>query len=133
MQPNEIVLSVDVANNGTTVNLEYTQSALLENRSTYMSGIHSIDRRDLLQLYRTAPTKQGNFKGVAKTAVKFTKDFLVFGVDGVSSLTAPVIIEVGFSIPVGVSSGDITEMRQRAVALLDLDAVMTPLNFQQLI
>lgn len=133
MQPNEIVLSVDVANNGTTVGLEYTQSALLENRSTYMSDIHSIDRRDLLQLYRTAPTKQGNFKGVAKTAVKFTKDFLVSGVDGVSSLTSPVIIEVSFSIPVGVSSANITEMRQRAVALLDLDAVMTPLNFQQLI
>lgn len=132
MQPNSITLPVDELNNGTPVNEVLTRFEEFLNRSVYIGATHSMSAKDSLTLYRTFPKPSGNFKGVSKTAVKFSRDYVVTGIDGLN-ITAPVIIEVSFSIPVGVVTADVLLNRQRAIALLDLDTVMTPLNDQLMI
>lgn len=133
MQPNEIILAVDTLNNDTTNNETFTRFEEAQNRSVYVGATHSVGSRDTLTLYRTFPKPNGNFKGVAKTSVKFSQDHQFDGIDGVASITAPIIVEVSFSIPVGATSAQALEARQKALALLDLDTVMSPLNDQLMI
>lgn len=133
MQPNDITLNVDYLNNAITTAEAYERSEVYLNRSTYVGSAHTLESRDIINFYRSFPTKSGNFKGVSKTSFKLTKDFSVTGVDGVSTLTAPMLVEISFSIPVGVSAADILKCRQRALALLDTDTVMDKLTVQQLV
>jgi hypothetical protein len=136
MQSNEITLVVDELNDGDTTadsTEVWTRFEEYQNRSTYIRADHSLDARRTLSLYRSFPKVNGNFKGVSKTSLKFTTDTSVDGVDGVTSLTAPIIVEVNFSIPVGATAAEVLIVRQRALALLDLDAVMDPLNNQLMI
>ena len=134
MQPNSITLSVDEQNDGVgPVNHVFTRFEEYQNRSVYIGDNHSMSAKDTVGLYRTFPKPSGNFKGVAKTSFKFSKDVTVLGVDGVSQLTAPIIVDVSFSIPVGATHEQILIARQRALSLLDLDTVMTPLNEQLMV
>lgn len=134
MQPNEITLSVDEENDGVgPVNHVFTRFEEFQNRATYIMSDHSMSAKNTLGFYRTFPKKSGNFNGVSKTSFKFTKDILVDGADGVAQITAPIIVDVSFSIPVGATSAQILIARQKALALLDLDAVMTPLNEQLMV
>lgn len=133
MQPNQIILAVDVLNTGVTTNETYDRFEEFQNRSTYIGATHTPDARDTINMYRSFPSKSGNFKGVAKTSVKLSRDLTVAGADGVSSLTAPIIVEVNFSIPVGATPASVLLARQRAIALLDKDTVMSPLNNQLMI
>lgn len=134
MQPNTITLSVDEENDGVgPVDHVFTRFEEYQNRAVYIGSNHSMSTKDTMALYRTFPKPSGNFKGVTKTAFKFSKDLLVDGVDGVSQLTAPIIVDVSFSIPVGASHAQILIARQRALAMLDLDAIMTPLNEQLMV
>lgn len=134
MLSDEITLSVDAENDGVgPVSEVYTRFEENLNRSIYIGSDHELTDRNTLTFYRTQPKVAGNFRGVAKTSFKFSKDFSVTGVDGVATITAPVIVEVSFSIPVGVSAADQLHIRQRVLALLDLDAVMLPLNNQLMI
>jgi len=133
MQADQITLQVDPANNDTIVPEVFTRYVESENRSEYIGVNHLPEARNKFALYRTFPTRSGNFKGVAKSAVKFTEDKVVPGVDAASSLTAPAILEISFSVPVGVSIADIVALRQRAIAALDDDTVMNALNTQLLI
>lgn len=133
MQANTITLPVDILNDGNTTNEVYERFEEHLNRSVYIGENHVPEDRDQLMLYRTFPTKSGNFKGVMKTSFKLSKDFAVDGVDSTTSVTAPLIIEVNVSCPVGVSQADMLHARQRALALLDLDSVMTPLNSQGMV
>lgn len=136
MQPNEITLSVDELNDDTTTadaDTPYTRFQEFENRSMYIGDNHVMDARDQLGFYRTFPTVNGNFKGVLKTAFKFTRDTVVDGVDGVSQITSPLIMEVSFSIPVGTAEADVLKLRQTVLALLDRDDLLDPLNNQLMI
>lgn len=134
MQPDQIILSVDEQNDGVgPVNHTFNRYEEYQNRAVYVGTTHTMSAKDTLSLYRTFPKPSGNFKGTSKSSVKFSKDFLVDGVDGVSQITAPVIIEVSFSVPVGVTNADLLIMRQRALSMLDLDAVMVPLNSQLMV
>jgi len=134
MQPNTITLSVDEQNDGVDpVDHVFTRFEEYQNRAVYIGSTHSMSAKDTTSLYRTFPKSSGNFKGVAKTAFKISKDIQVDGVDGVSQLSAPIIVDVSFSIPVGATHEQILIARQRALALLDLDTVMTPLNEQLMI
>jgi hypothetical protein len=129
MQPNEIDLQVDTLNDGGTIVQEtYTRFEEFLNRSKYVGDSHTMSSRDELTLYRTFPKQAGNFKGVGKSAAKFAIDVSVPGVDETTSLTAPIIMEISFSIPVGATPASILLARQRGLALLDLDSVMNPLN-----
>jgi hypothetical protein len=128
MQPNEITISVDVANDANLVNEVYSRFEEYLNRTIYIGDNHALASRNELALYRTFPKQSGNFKGVAKSAFKFTHDVVVPGVDGNTSLTSPIIMEVSFSIPVGAADADVLHARQRLVGLADLDTIMAPLN-----
>lgn len=134
MQPNSITLSVDEQNDGVgPANHVYTRFEEYQNRAVYISASHSLSAKDTLSLYRTFPKTSGNFRGVGKTAFKFSTDILVDGVDGVSQLTSPIIVDVSFSIPVGATAAQVMLARQRALSLLDLDSVMIPLNEQLMV
>lgn len=133
MQPNTVTLPVDPANNSTVVNEVYTRYEETQNRTAYIGASHAPDDRDLLAIYRTFPTKSGNFKGVAKSSVKFTKDVEVAGVDSSTTLTSPIILDLSASIPVGASAADIKHARQRLIALLDDDTFMDGLQIQLMV
>lgn len=129
MQPNEITLAVDELNDGNTVSTTLKRQDEFQNRSIYIvDGSHTLDVRDMLGLYRTYPKPNGNFKGVAKSTAKFTMDITVDGVDGVSQLISPAILDIGFSLPLGITAAQVKVLRQRAIALLDDDTRMDDLN-----
>lgn len=131
MQPNLITLNVDTDNDGgTTAAVTKTYSRFEEylNRSEYIMEGHSLALRDKMGLYRTMPKQAGNFRGMAKTSVKFTKDLSVPGVDATTSIVAPEIIDIGFSFPVGTTPAQSLELRMTAVAMLLNDDVMVMLN-----
>lgn len=133
MLDNVITLSVDEQNDGVgPVNHVYTRFEENLNRTTYIHSTHTLSAKDTLSFYRTLPKPSGNFKGVAKTATKFSKDITVLGADG-SNVTAPIIVEVSVSLPVGATAAQALIARQKAVSLLDLDAVMVPAMEQQMI
>lgn len=133
MQPNTITLNVDTVNDGNTTPVVYERFEEFQNRSVYIGESHAPELRDQVSLYRTFPTKSGNFKGVLKTATKLTKDFVVSGVDSGTTLTVPAIVETSYSLPVGLTEAQIVEIRQQSLALQDLDAVMTDLNHKQMV
>lgn len=131
--PSTITLAVDELNNLTLVNEALSHFETTLNRSTYIGELHTALTKDQLAFYRTAHKSNGNFRGTDKTSFKFTREVIVDGVDGVSQLTVPLIFEVSASIPVGVSAADMLLMRQRCIALLDLDTVMVPFQTQLMI
>lgn len=132
MQTNEFTLAVDTANTGSTTDKTYTRFEENLNRSKYIAAGHTLFSRDTLDLYRTSPKISGNFRGTAKSSVKFTTDITVAGVDG-SDLVAPVIVECSFSVPVGAAATVSLEKRQQMLALLDNDTIMAALNDQLMI
>jgi len=134
MQPNTITLSVDEQNDGVgPVDHVFTRFDEDRNRSVYIHTSHTMSAKDQLILYRTLPKPSGNFRGVLKSAFKFSKDYVVLGVDGVSQLTAPVIIETTLSVPVGITAAQALLMRQRDLSLMDLDTIMIALSEQGMI
>lgn len=134
MQPNTITLSVDKLNDAVApVSEDYERFEEFLNRSVYVGANHSPAARDTITLYRTFPTKNGNFNGVQKSAIKLSEDVSVVGVDSATTLTAPMIMEISFSFPVGVSAADQLAFRQRGLSTIDLDSVVTPLNNQLMV
>jgi len=131
MQASTLNLSVDALNSGSPATQAFARyDDSQAGKSVYIGENHSLVARDELALYRSFPTKSGNFNGVGKSSFKFTRDVSVPGVDATTTITSPLIIEVRVSAPVGVSDALILEHRQRALALLDDDAIMVPLNTQ---
>jgi len=133
MQDNQLSLNVDPANDATIVAETYSRFQQFENRSVYIGSTHVPEARDMVALYRTFPTKSGNFKGVSKSAVKITEDVEVAGVDSATTLTAPIIIDISFSVPVGTPNAELVNARQRAIALLDDDTLMDSINVQLMV
>lgn len=133
MQPNEITISVDELGDGTSIVDEvFTRYEEGQNRTVYIGANHRPDYRNTMTIYRTFPTKSGNFKGVNKSAVKITQDVDVPAVIGGQTLVAPYIGDVSFSIPVGVGPEDAMKLRQRVIAAVD-HAFMVALNNQLMV
>lgn len=130
MLSDAITLSVDAANNSSPANQVFGLSDRFQNRSVYKGPAHTLISRDTLGFYRGTITKSGNFNGVAKSSCKFTKDIEVPGVDQSTTVMAPMILEISFSLPVGTTAAEAMEMRQRAIALLDSDTHMITLTEQ---
>lgn len=133
MQDNVLTLAVDELNTDVTTNHVFTRFEEYQNRSIYIGENHQLSARDQLTLYRTFPKVNGNFKGTAKCAAKFSQELSVEGVDGTASLTSPIIAEVSFSVPVGVTEAEQMIARQRLIALLDDDSVMVALMNQLMV
>lgn len=127
MLPNTITLAVDLANSGSPTNEAFNRFEEQVNRSTYVGPAHAFNAANTLQFYRTLPVRSGAFLGSAKTSVKFTKAVTVPDASGADTVY-PLIAEVSFSIPVGVSAAVTKELRQRVLAILDRDDVMAPFN-----
>lgn len=128
-----ITLSVDEQNDGVgPVDHVYSRYDTNPNRTTYIHANHALDERDTLTFYRTLPKPSGNFKGVAKTAQKFSRDISVLGADG-ATITAPIIVEISTSLPVGATAAQAMIARQKVLSLMDLDAIMVPAQEQQMI
>lgn len=128
-----LTLAVDELNTDSTTDHVFDRFEEYQNRSVYTGVNHSVISRDSLSFYRTFPKVMGNFKGTAKCAMKFSKDYAVDGVDGIASLTSPLIIEVSCSVPVGIAVADQMIGRQRVIALLDDDSVMVKLMNQLMV
>lgn len=128
MQANTITLPVDVLNNGTTVDELFTRHEETVNRTTYRGPAHTVASRNILQLYRTFPKRSGLYLGALKVATKFTQDVLVPNADGSGDIAVPIIVDVSYSLPVGVTAAQAKAARQRAIALTDMDTVLGPLN-----
>lgn len=133
MQSNTITLAVDLLNNDSTTDYDFTRFEEYQNRSVYIGEDHQLTSRDTLSLYRTFPKSAGNFKGMSKCAMKFSQDIEVTGVDGLAALVAPIILEVSASIPVGATLAQQLVARQRAIALLDDDTIMVALMNQLMV
>lgn len=133
MLDNSITLQVDELNDTNLVAHAFSRFEEYQNRSIYTGSNHQLSAQDKLTFYRTFPKVSGNFAGTAKSAFKFAKDYPVDGVDGVASLTSPLIVEVSFSVPVGITVADQLIGRQRAIALLDDDTIMVPLMNQLMV
>lgn len=127
MQPQIITLAVDLLNTGSSTDVVYTRFDQYQNRSVYHAAGHTPLMRDMMTLYRTPSKKSGNFPGVQKSSMKFTKDYAVAGVDTETTLVATAIHEVSSSIPLGVSSADQLVIRQTGIAAQDQDAISLPL------
>jgi len=134
MLDDTITLSVDEENDGVgPVNHVYTRYEEYIGRSVYISANHSLTARDMLNFYRTFPKAAGNFKGVAKSALKITRDYGVPAVDGVSTITSPIIVDLGFSIPVGCVAANRMLVRQILLSALDNDTLMEKLTGQLIV
>jgi len=136
MQDNTITLDVNTDNDdGTTATVEavFTRFEEYLNRSVYIHSNHTLGLRETLNLYRTLPKPSGNFRGTAKSAVKFTKDYSVPGNDAATTIVAPSLGEASFSFPVGMTPAQTLEQRMRLCALILLDSVMVPLTDQLMV
>lgn len=130
MLPDSITLAVDELHTSSDTNHVYSRYNEFLNRSVYNYSEHSLVAPDTLTFYRTFPKVNGNFRGVAKCAMKFSQAIVVDGVDGLAQITSPILLEVSWSLPVGTSSAQAMLARQRAVAALDDDTNMELLNDQ---
>lgn len=129
MQTSPIVLAVDVLGNATLVNQSYGMTDFTSVRSRWLADDHTASSRNEMTLFRSAAKPNGNFRGVEKTAVKFTQDMAVPGADGVTTLTIPAICECSFSLPVGMTEAQKLELRERMAAAL-VHTFMEPLQKQ---
>lgn len=136
-QTDPITLNVNEDyDDGTTATVAYVygrDNTNFPNKTEYFSDSHTVEARDILSLHRTDRKSNGNFRGVKKTAFKFTKDVVVDGADGLAQLTVPHIIEVSQSIPLGVTPADTLALRARVTALLAELDIMSDLSDSQII
>jgi hypothetical protein len=128
MQSNTITLAVDTANSGSPTNKIYSRYTERENASVYIGASHTLSMRDQIQFSRSFPTQSGNYLGVMQSTIKLTADVSVLGADSETTLVKPAIVNLQFNIPVGTASATILELRQRLIAVLDDDTIMTSLN-----
>lgn len=133
MQPDIMTLQVDTNNDGTPTATPYTRYEETQNRTVYIADDHTPAVRNQVAFYRSLPTKSGNFRGVGKSSVKFTRDTQVPGVDLNTTLASSIIVDVSFSVPVGLDAIDVRKMRQSVIALLDNDTIMNALNIQLMV
>lgn len=133
MQENILTLPVDVLNNGVNVNQLYRRFEEGTNKTVYICEVtHTLEKRDILTLSRTLPTRTGNFRGTAKESAKFTCDQIIPGVDASTTISAPLIGECNFSIPLGTPAAAVVVLRQRMIAFLDHAAATALTSVQEI-
>jgi hypothetical protein len=126
MQANElttqtsIYLNEDTGADTASETLTYTRLEETVNRSTYGETeshtgghVHSVSMRNQLQFYRTYPKRSGSSRGAAKLTAKWTRDIEVPNADGSGNIVLPLIGELSFSIPVGASHEEVSNLRRR--------------------
>lgn len=130
MQANTITLSVDVDRTATPVDEVFTRFDYQGNWSEYRAANHAVDARNMFRMYRTLPKISGNYKGSAKSALKFTFDQEVETVDG-GVTDAPIILELSASVPVGTTAANLIHALERMAAALKNTTVIDGLIADQ--
>lgn len=129
MLPNELVLSVDPAHDSNPQDETYSKvkedSSL--GRSVYTGADHSLTMRETLTVSAREPIPSGQFRGVAKSSIKFTEDLTIPNALG-DDIVAPQIGEISFSLPVGTTAAQAMHLRQRLVAALNSESFITTLT-----
>lgn len=126
--PNTLTVSIDKENDGSPIAVILSEIERAADRSRYKFPTHTLISRDYVDFYRTLNKKVGNFNGVAKSAIKVTRDITVPGVDTTTTIVAPQIGQVSFSSPVGASQAQELEIAMRLVACI-VDTVIRPKLF----
>lgn len=116
MLENNVVLSLK--NGGTPINANFVRIDVVGNRSLYHGPEHSNIARNTMNFYRTPVKKSGNFLGVMKSAVKFTRDLDVLNAVG-DPIVSPEIGEISFSIPVGATEGEVNVLLDHILAMVE--------------
>lgn len=116
-------LTLTLANGGTPVNISIARIDVLQNRSVYHEPTHSTTMRKTVGFYRTLPKRNGDFLGVAKSALKSTVDLTVQNAKG-ESIISPAIGEISFSIPIGATESDLDHLLDRLEALIKSRAII---------
>lgn len=111
--------------------ISYDRFMTYLNRSEYHSSEHTNSMRDILNFYRSPIKSSGNFRGTCKTAMKLTVDQVVPGVDVETSLIRPAIIEIGSSMPIGMTDAQVVALCMRASALFANSVVRNALTINQ--
>lgn len=93
----------------------YNPDRTLPDAVTYTGPAHTITLKDKFEMKRVYPKPSGTFLGVAKPNAKQTKTVTVNAVTGA---VADAIINIGGSIPVGMSSADVDALLSDAAAFL---------------
>lgn len=133
MLSNDISVSYDALADGNLVEKPYSRYDEYQNRSVYIGAEHNPAKRDTLTFYRSFPKQVGDFKGVAKSSFKISVDETVTGVNGLSQITSPFIVEVNFSIPLGVSDAERIRVQQLAAGLIRTGSLMDSLTKQLMV
>lgn len=128
MLDNSKTFAVDHDRDATPTDEVWTRFDEGSNRSLYVGPSHEIGNRNTLTVLRTLPTVVGNFKGTRKSSIKITTDKAVEGVDSTTTVQAPVIGTVSFSMPVGVTAADAMHLRERLREILDDQDFITRLT-----
>lgn len=131
MLPNSITLAVDTANNGTTANETWSRTSYGTNDSLYVGPLNNTGIiRDQLRFTRSYPQKSGNFAGYLVSTVKFVREIEVEGVNITTLEKRPITVELRVVVPAGATTAEVVEARQRMLALMDNDTIMTAANSQ---
>lgn len=131
MLANSITLAVDTANNGTTVNETWSRMSYGTNDSLYVGPLNNTGIiRDQLRFTRSYPQKSGNFAGYLVSTAKFVREIEVEGVDVTTLEKRPITVELRIVVPAGATTAEVIEARQRMLALMDNDTIMTAANSQ---
>lgn len=86
-------------------------------RSEYKEQDATLIAKDAVGFYRTQPKRSGTFLGTAKCQMKFTKSFSILDSEG-NTTSAPLILNIQCSVPVGITPADTKLMRFYASELL---------------
>lgn len=119
----ENTLTLSLPNGGTPVNMTITRIDVFQNRSVYHEPSHSTTMRKTCGFYRTLPKRSGDFLGVSKSAAKSTVDIAVTDAKG-ATVTAPMIGEISFSVPIGATEAAIDTLLDRLDALISNRSVL---------
>lgn len=125
-----IVLSVDKANNASPVSETFTRDGNINpNKSLYYGDLNTVDSKETLVFTRVPAKINGNFKGTQRSSQKYSRKFVVTGVDG-ANIDVIATTECVDSFPVGLTDAQKLELRQYMVALRDNDTVMNAIHNQ---
>lgn len=127
MQADTISLNVPTSSTVTTpVTVAFGRVREEMDKSTYYGPDHSLEARQMMQLYRSAPKRSGESRGTQKTSVKLTADVGVPNASGSGDIVLPLIVEMNVSVPVGTTYEEAYRQLELLEALLaaQKDAVM---------
>lgn len=114
MLENSYTLAVDEDLSGTgTTSIVLSTDEFYTHRRVYKEAAHTPAARKLVTVARTRPKKSGNYNGSEKVSLKSTRDYTVPNALA-ADISAPGLVELSTSFPVGVSAAD----RIKQLALL---------------